>query len=515
LDFKASRLGIGGRFHASGDLQAPTCHMKRLLDHTLRGYGQLLAVNNRITGACVLIGLFILSVETALMSLGGALLISALSSWRAQNDTVIKTGLISVNGALLGALWLLFPQVPLWAQALATALGCAGMAFFFVPLAERRHAKKSPYVLFSLPYVATAWTAITALIFLGVHDAELTRGWSALHTSRFEKAEKHFLNTEVSTDMAEAYRCAGLGWSLYRRGDQPGAQTAFSRALSLKTGIADAYDGLGWSRFRQGRVAEACLAFQRAVALDSFLADSWVGLGWCAMQEQKPEEARRHFTTAALCAPLSADAYTGLAATLPPGRSWMLAKMWSQRIGGLSLSAQSTSSRILLCWLWFFIGILWHSRTSALMALGAIATCIQGAEWLPAFSDPAFFMNMVVLFIALGGHYLRHNFETLLWMIGLSFALGLLWGPLREGLLHLALLPLCLPFNLALLGSLAFFGWLHRQGFRDQRIPLDLAGLTPAAIRLALAQREAALGLPRHPTTTLPATASLKPAAEC
>ncbi len=148
--------------------------MKRLLDHTLRGYGQMLVANSRITGICVLIGLFILSVETALMSLGGALLISALAQWRAQNDSVLKTGLFSVNGALLGALWYLFPQVPLWAQALTTALGCAVMAFFFVPVAERMHEKKSPYVLFSLPYIAAAWTALTALIFFGVHDAELS-----------------------------------------------------------------------------------------------------------------------------------------------------------------------------------------------------------------------------------------------------------------------------------------------------------------------------------------------------
>ena len=48
--------------------------MKRLLDHTLRGYGQMLVANSRITGVCVLIGLFVLSTETALMSLGGALL---------------------------------------------------------------------------------------------------------------------------------------------------------------------------------------------------------------------------------------------------------------------------------------------------------------------------------------------------------------------------------------------------------------------------------------------------------
>lgn len=469
--------------------------MKRLLDHTLRGYGQMLVANNRITGACVLVGMFVLSVEMALMSLGGALLISALALWRAQNDSVLKTGLFSVNGALLGALWYLFPQVPLWAQALATALGCAGMVFFFVPVAERMHEEKSPYVLFSLPYVVAAWAALTALIFFGVHDAELTRGWRALLTNRFEKAEKHFLNTEVSTDMAEAYRCAGLGWSLYRRGDQTGAQTAFSRVLSLKIGVADAYDGLGWSRFRQGRYDDAVLAFRRAVALDSFFADSWDGLGWCELQAGHPEEARRHFTTAALCAPLFADAFSGFAATLSGGKAEAYAKAWSGFLSShLSLTAQFTSTRVLLCWLWFFIGLLFHSRTSALVALVAVLVCMLGSAWRPVFGDPAFAMNVVVLALALGGHYLRLNVKTVMWMLMMTLLLALAWEPLSEALLRVALLPLCLPFNLALLGSLSFFGWLHRRGLRDERIPVDWASSTPADIRCFCAQKEVADG---------------------
>lgn len=490
--------------------------MKSLLDHTLRGFGQMLVANSRITGVCVLIGLFCLSIESALMSFGGALLISALARWRAHDDTVLKTGLFSVNGALLGALWLLFPQVPLWAQIVTTALGCAAMAFFFVPLAERMHEKKSPYVLFSLPYVVVAWAALFALMFFGVHDAELTRGWRALLTNRFEKAEKHFLNTEVSTDMAEAYRCAGLGWSLYRRGDQTGAQTAFSRVLSLKTGVADAYDGLGWSRFRQGRYEDARLAFQRAVALDSFFADSWDGLGWCAMNENKPEEARRHFTTAALCAPLFADAFTGLAGTLPEGQAKTAATAWAGFLSrNLSLAAQFTSSRMLLCWVWFFIGILWHSRTSALMALVAIATCMTGSLWIPIFGDTAFSMNAIVLFLALGGHYVRLNVKTFAWTLLITFALAMLHEPLSDALLRLGLLPLCLPFNLGLLGSIAFFGWLHRKGMCDERIPVDWAVTTPAQIRVFLTQKEVADGCweklkQAAPAPQQPKTASLQ-----
>lgn len=490
--------------------------MKHILDHTLRGFGQMLVANNRVTGVCVLVGLFCLSIDSALMSLGGALLISALARWRAHDDTVLKTGLFSVNGALLGALWGMFPQVPPWAQMATTAAGCAAMAWFFVPVAERMHERKSPYVLFSLPYLSASWVALLALIFFGVHDAELTRGWRSLLTNRFEKAEKHFLNTEVSTDMAEAYRCAGLGWSLYRRGDQTGAQTAFSRVLSLKTGVPDAYDGLGWSRFRQGRYEDARLAFQRAVALDSFFADSWDGLGWCALNENQPEEARRHFTTAVLCAPFFADAFAGLAATLSEGRPKSLATAWSVFLNNhLSLAAQFTSSRALLCWTWFFIGIVWHSRTSALIALAAILICVIGSSWLPVFGDAAFSINAVVLFLALGGHYLRLNLKTFVWSVTVVFALAALHTPLSEALLRLGLLPFCLPFNLGLLGSIAFFGWLHRKGLGDERIPVDWAVTTPAQIRVFSAQKEVADACweklkKATPGTTQPRTASLQ-----
>ena len=500
---------------ASKSTEPPhTPAMKTLLDHTLRGFGQMLVANNRITGVCVLIGLFCLSVESALMSLGGALLISVFAKWRAKDDTVLRTGLFSVNGALLGALWLLFPQVPIWAQILATVGGCAAMAFFFVPTAERMHARQSPYVLFSLPFFAAASAVIFALMSIGVHDAELTRGWRALQGDRFEKAEKHFLNTEVSTDMAEAYRCAGLGWSLYRRGDQAAAQTAFSRVLSLKTGVADAYDGLGWSRFRQDRYDEAALAFRRAVAIAPFYADSWNGLGWCAMQAGDMEEARRHFTTAVLCAPLFADAYRGLAETLSPGPAADRVAKWSTLTAQLGLPAQLTSSRALMCWLWFFIGIVWHSRTSAPMALTGLAVCMLGSRWIPAFGDPALAINIVVIFLALGGHYLRLSWKTFAWTLLVTLMLALSWVPLRDVMLHVGLVPLCLPFNVALLGSLAFFGWLQRKGLRDERIPIDWAASTPAEIRDYTAQRAVAgacgakLGR-THPEPRVPTSANL------
>ncbi|MBK8036764.1 MAG: urea transporter [Verrucomicrobiaceae bacterium] len=503
--------------------------MKTLLDHVLRGFGQMFVCNNRGTGLCVLIGLFLLSPQSAMLALLGASVISWAARRLAKNAEVLKTGLFSVNGALLGAVWMAFPQMPLWAQITATVLGAVLMAKVFVPVAERMHQKRSPYVLFSLPYVAAAWVAILTLIAAGVHDAELTRGWRALPANELDKAERHFLHTEVHTDEAEASRCAGLGWSLFRRGDQIGAQQAFSRVLTLETGVADAYDGLGWSRFRENRLEDAEMAFRRAVALDGFFADSWDGLGWCALAEQKPAEARRHFTMAVLCAPLFADAWQGLALTFPspnlsPGEPLtsyrespagerdqkpvslspandsqsQLKPTSGERVGvrgqaiavsrflsrQLSLSAQLTSSRVLLCWLWFFIGILWHSRTSAAMALVGVSMCLIGSKWLPGFGDASLAMNLVAMLVALGGHYLRLNLRSMVWMLLLACAMAWAHPWLSDQLLKTGLLPLCLPFNTALLLSLAVM--------RRDRVPIEWAACSPAEIRVFFAQKEVA-----------------------
>jgi urea transporter len=459
--------------------------MKTLFHDVLRGFGQMLVSNNRDTGLCVLIGLILFSPQAALLALLGAGVMSWTARRLTKEEAILKTGLLSLNGALLGLVWIHFPQMLLWAQITATVLGSVLMAKVFLPVAERMHQKRSPYVLFSLPYVAAAWVAILTLMAAGVHDAELTRGWRALLANDLDKAERHFLQTEVHTDEAEASRCAGLGWSLFRRGDQIGAQQAFSRVLTLETGVADAYDGLGWSRFRENRIEDAEMAFRRAVALDGFFADSWAGLGWCALAEQKPEQARRHFTMAVLCAPLFADAWRGLAMTLADGEAKQSAMAVSGFLSGeLSLSAQFTSSRVLLCWLWLFIGIVWHSRTSAGMALMAVSMCQVGSRWLPGFADASLAMNLVAMFVALGGHYLRLNARSLLWMLLLACAMAWAHPCLSDQLVKTGLLPLCLPFNTALLLSLALM--------RRDRVPIEWASCSPAEIRILFAQKDAA-----------------------
>lgn len=459
--------------------------MRTLFDDVLRGFGQILVCNNRGTGICVLVGLVILSPQAASLALLGAGVMSWAARRLLKEEPVLQTGLLSVNGALLGVTWITFPQMPLWAQITVTILGAVMMAKVFVPMVERMHRNRSSYVLFSLPFAAAAWMAILTLMAAGVHDAELTRGWRALLANDLDKAERHFLQTEVHTNEAEASRCAGLGWSLFRRGDQIGAQQAFSRVLTLETGVADAYDGLGWSRFRENRIEDAEMAFRRAVALDRFSAHSWDGLGWCALTTQKPPQACRHFAMAVLCAPLFADAWQGLAMTLNDG----MPKQSAMAVSGflnrqLSLSAQFTSSRVLLCWFWLFIGILWHSRTSAAMVLVGVSMCLIGSKWLPGFADASLAMNLVAMFVALGGHYLRLNARSMIWMLLLACAMAWAHPWLSDQLLATGLLPLCLPFNTALLLSLAVM--------RRDRVPIEWAACTPAEIRVFLAQKAVA-----------------------
>ncbi len=150
----------------------------------------------------------------------------------------------------------------------------------------------------------------------------------------------------------------------------------------------------------------------------------------------------------------------------------------------LSFSSQFTSSRVLLCWLWFFLGILWHSRTSAGMALVGVSMCLLGSKWLPDFGDASLTMNLVAMFVALGGHYLRLNARSMLWMLLLACAMTWAHPWLSDQLLKTGLLPLCLPLNTALLLSLAVL--------RRDRVPIEWASCSPAEIRVFFAQKEIA-----------------------
>jgi hypothetical protein len=211
------------------------------------------------------------------------------------------------------------------------------------------------------------------------------------------------------------------------------------------------------------------------------------------MQAGDAAQARRHFTTAALTAPFFADAYAGLAKTMPEGVRRQRAEAWSAWLAAhLSLEAQLTSSRMLLCWAWFFGGVLVHSRMSALAAVVGITLCISGASWLPMLADKGLAMNVVVLLVALWGHYLRLHVLTLLWSVLLAVLLAWLHAPLAEALLRLGLLPLCLSFNAGLLLSLGLFGLVKRRMGLDLRVPVDWAVTSPAQIRTFWAQKEVA-----------------------
>jgi urea transporter len=428
--------------------------MKALIDEMLRGFSRLLMVEHRGTGLCVLAGLACLSVGTALLSFTGALVVSAVARWRSRDMDLRESGLLAVNGVLLGVLWLLLPHVTVWPRVLGVVAGGGLIAWFAPPSSSRlvTGSRVAAWELPGLPAGIMAWISLLLLQIGGFHDAELSAGMRALAAGRFEEAEKHFLGTAVRSDLAEAHRCAGLGWSLHRRGDQAGAQVAFSRALSLDTGIAAAFDGLGWSRLRQGRVDEAALAFRRAVSVDGFHHTARAGLASCALEAGHREEALHHFTMAALCAPFSAPAFAGLAAALPEGHDMIrrAALAWS---GILTRHAPpgigSVSMRVLLCGLCFVIGAWWSARGSAGMLVAAAVSCAACSTWLQARLDPMLFCNIAGLFLVSG----PPRWRKCLALLPATAFFTIAHAPLEEWLLSAALLPLLLPFHLALLAT--------------------------------------------------------------
>lgn len=77
--------------------------IRRFLDALLRGYGQFFLANNPISGACIFLGLLLLSPVDAGWSLLGASIAAAIAR-RARAAGDFEAGLFGVNGALISTL---------------------------------------------------------------------------------------------------------------------------------------------------------------------------------------------------------------------------------------------------------------------------------------------------------------------------------------------------------------------------------------------------------------------------
>jgi hypothetical protein len=225
-------------------------------------------------------------------------------------------------------------------------------------------------------------------------------------------------------------------------------------------------------------------------------ASTWNGLGWIYLGKGEYQEARSYFTKCVLSTPLNSDAYLGLSRialqTESPKHSTWLTKIsyWIQRT--ISPVMQTTSSIQIVSWALFLVGILWHSRTSFFVALFLIITLISLTMVVPStgksLTDINLFFNLLALFLAFGGQYLRMGLKTALWTAVLAIGMLTTWGWLGS-ILNLVGLPvLCLPFNLALVATLILFPWFHFT--RTMLIPLEVATSSPEEVNLWLAKAQ-------------------------
>ena len=464
----------------------------RFFGCVFRGYGQMFLANNVTSGVFILAGLIMLSPIDAAWSLVGAVAVTAAALGLGCESFLLGTGFFGVNGALLGSLWVLYPEVPHWMRGVLTVAGALAMALFLVPVMRRLHRRSAPFTLFSLPYVAVAWICLAALCATGAHDRKTQAGWDALARGNIEDAARYFESAATSTRRAEAYRQDGLGWVAFKCGDYAAATNRFVLALTLAPRLVDAHDGLGWSHFKSGRYDAAGAEFTLALARAPWMADSHDGLGWLALRGGHAKEARRQFLLAALDAPLFDDAYAGLRDSLAlsgeTNRSRAYEGIRAFMAGHVDGRHRFVPMSAFVAWGLFLLGILCHSPVSAAMAVTGIAGCVAMSWFVPATAvvtlDVGFVYNLVALLVALGGQYLPVRPMALVWMLLVGAVMG--WSSYAAGLWLAAhgWPLLCLPFNVFLLLSLAVF--------RRSRVPMELAVTSPENVARWARKRETA-----------------------
>jgi len=453
----------------------------------MRGYGQMFLANNITSGMIFFIALLILSPMNAAWSLLGAVA-STLLAKLAEMKAEMESGLFGVNGALLGLSWLMFPEVPAIAKLFLTLLGSLIITLLLVvsiKLFKRMHVGLT---LFALPYIFAVWLNVIIASAAGWYEPIDMSSWNALEMRKLDNAKILFEESNPKSIRGRWYKHDGLGWTNYYLGHHQNALDEFQKCIELEPKLFDAYHGVGWCEFNLGRYEQAELFFNAA--------STWNGLGWIYLGKGEYQEARSYFYKCILFTPLNSDAYLGLSRvalqTESPKHDTWLTKIsyWIQRT--ISPVMQTTSSIQILSWTLFLMGILWHSRASFFVALFLIITLISLTMVVPSsgksLSDINLFFNLLALFLAFGGQYLRMGLKTALWTTVLAIGLVTTWGWLGS-ILNLVGLPvLCLPFNLALVTTLILFPLYHST--RTMLIPLEVATSSPEEVNLWLAKAE-------------------------
>lgn len=458
-----------------------------ILKLVMRGYGQMFLANNITSGMIFFIALLILSPMNAAWSLLGAVASTLLAKF-AGMKAEMESGLFGINGTLLGLSWLMFPEVPAIGKLILTLLGALIITLLLVVSITLFKRMRLGLTLFALPYIIAVWLNVFIASSAGWYEPIDINGWNALAIRKLDNAKILFEESNPKSIRGRWYQHDGLGWTNYYLGQHQLALDEFQKCIELEPSLFDAYSGAGWCEFNLGRYEQAELFFKAA--------STWNGLGWIYLGKGEYQEARSYFYMCILFTPLNSDAYLGLSRVALQTESskhgtWFTKiSYWIQRI--ISPVMQSTSSIQILSWALFLIGILWHSRTSFFVALFLIITLISLTMVVPSaerhLADINFFFNLLALFLAFGGQYLRMGLTTALWTAVLAIGMVTTWGWLGS-ILNLVGLPvLCLPFNLALVATLIVFPWFHFT--RIMLIPLEVATSSPEEVNLWLAKAE-------------------------
>jgi hypothetical protein len=112
-------------------------------------------------------------------------------------------------------------------------------------------------------------------------------------------------------DSPEAFNAVGN--CLRGKGDLPGAEGMFRRAVALQDDYADAYDNLGACLFDAWRLEEAEEAFRAALRLDRSRPHTWNNLGLVKYRTGRWDEALDDYRRCLSIAPDFADAHWNLA----------------------------------------------------------------------------------------------------------------------------------------------------------------------------------------------------------
>jgi tetratricopeptide (TPR) repeat protein len=104
----------------------------------------------------------------------------------------------------------------------------------------------------------------------------------------------------------------GLGGTLFRAGNVPGAIEHYEQALSIQPDYAEAHNNMGLALARLGREQEAIQHFQQALKVRPSYADAHYNLGIALVQLGSVQEAIQHFQQALQIKPDYAEAHYSL-----------------------------------------------------------------------------------------------------------------------------------------------------------------------------------------------------------